>query len=98
MVKMGNNVPLSIQIKQFIKKIQDQKAQEQSIMDSLEIYDQYINNNKAQRVIQSYQKSGMKIPKTPEPSEKDQTHEGSTSTTKDNAYSLACLLFFIMNI
>ena len=48
MVKMGNNVPLSIQIEQFIKKHQDQKAQKQSFMDSLEIYNQDINTNKAQ--------------------------------------------------
>ena len=85
MVKMGNNVPLSVQIEQFIKKHQDQKAQKQSFMDSLEIYNQDINTNKAQLVIQSYLKLGMKSLRTPRPSEKDQTHEGPTSTTKDNA-------------
>ena len=40
MVKMGNNVPLSVQIEQFIKKLQDQKAQAQSFLDALEIYNQ----------------------------------------------------------
>ena len=82
---MGDNVPLSVQIEQFMETIQDQKAQAQSFLDSLEIYNQDINNNKAQRVIRSYLKLEMKSLRTPQPSEKDQTHEGSTSTTKDNA-------------